>query len=132
MDSITHVPIVVPPLPDQGAMHVAGSYGDLAGHATCPQELEMLPSLCLVSALPELVGTGSGVRVALRNPSFVMQTMQKRIKDTIAMLATSVAAETLANYGHPLEGRSLTAPDAMRKPLLVYWAKIAVLGRRLL
>ena len=67
-DSITHVPIVVPPLPDQDAMNVAGSYGDLVAHATCIQEVELLPPLRLISALPELVGIGSGMRVAFRNP----------------------------------------------------------------
>ena len=42
-DSVTHVPIVVPALLDQPGSHVAGSYGDLVAHATCSDEVELLP-----------------------------------------------------------------------------------------
>ena len=77
-DSITHVPSVVPPLPDHFSMHAAGSYGDLVAHATCSQKEELLPPLCLISALPELVGTGSGTQVAFRNPIFAKHTMHMK------------------------------------------------------
>ena len=79
-DSVTHVPITVPALPDQPGRQVAGSFGDLVAHATRNDDSELPPPLCLVSALPELLGTGSGIQVAFRNPSFASPAIHKKGK----------------------------------------------------
>ena len=65
-------------MPDHFGTLAAGSCGDLVAHATCSQQEELLPPLCLVSALPELVGTGSGTQVAFRNPIFAKHTMHMK------------------------------------------------------
>ena len=108
-DSITHVPIVVPPLPDQDVMHVAGSYGDLVAHATCSQEVELLPPLCLISALPEPVGTGSGMRVAFRNPTFAKQTMHIKNKCHNSPASYISGSRNTSKVRPPLGGQKLNS-----------------------
>ena len=109
IDSITHVPIVVPPLPDQGATHVAGSYGDLVAHATCIPEVELLPPLCLISALPELVGTGSGMRAAFRNPIFAKHTVHIRNRFHNSHASYISGSRNTSKVRPPLGGQKLNS-----------------------